>query len=277
MGADGLTLDREAFGVAAEVADGLWILATRHHGGGFSRLPEWNNRAFIVRSGDRLVVLNGTRPALSFEAVRGVAAATGLSVGVVASSGGAHHSFLAAWHDAFPKATVLIGPRVARTENGARLMALPRVRVMDAAALGALDGLDSVLFDGLLGPREYASPTDGGADSLWATAGAFRQMASPTDPYEELWVHHRPTGTVIGGENLAPYVSAEAHAQLGLMLRMGLKKDRVRVGGRRVGDAARVAQHWETILGWGGGTLLSYHDVLGCGFVGDVADALGRG
>ena len=269
-----LRLDREAFGEAAEVADGLWILATRHHGGGFSRLPEWNNRAFVVRVPDGLVVLNGTRPALSFDAIRGLESAVGSAVICVASSGGAHHGFLGDWHDAFPSARIVIGARVSRTRNGQRLMGLDRVQLFDG--LPECDGvLDVLSFDGLLGPAEYASPTDGGGDSLWATLQAFRQMASPSDPYEELWVHHRATGTVIGGENLAPYVSAEAHARLGFMLRMGMKKDRVQIGGRKVGDRDRVAAHWATIRGWGGRTLLSYHDVLGCGFVGDVAAALG--
>src|SRR4051794_16671758 len=68
-----LKLDREAFGKAAEVADGFWIIATRHRPGLSRKMFEINNRCLVFRlqdpqaGGPVLLVANAVDPAQSLE------------------------------------------------------------------------------------------------------------------------------------------------------------------------------------------------------------------
>lgn len=279
-----LTLDRETTGEAVEVFDGLWILATRHHGGGFSRFPEANNRAIILRLVDAdtgragLVVVNATDPAQSFAPLHRLREQTGLEVSHVVSPSGGHHSFMGPWHDEFSAATLWLGAeRIPRTANGARLLRRPRVALMDPAdPLPQFRGqLDAMSFTGLLGPGEFESPTESGRDSLWATIKAMRQLVWPTDPYDELWLRHVASQTLIGGENLAPYFSRQAHAAMPWLVRRAIAPEVVTVT-RKVADPQLVARTWAAVLAWPAKTLLGYHDSVGSGFVGDVPEALRR-
>ncbi len=279
-----IDLSLEAPGVAAPVAEGLWILATRHHGGGFTRFPEANNRAVILRlehpdTGPGLVVVNATDPAQSFEPLRDLCRSTGLDVTYVISPGGGHHSYLGPWHDAFEGAQILIGAeRVPRTANGRALLQRPRVAVMDRAdPLPWFTGqVDAVTFTGLLGAKEFPSPTEGAPDSIGRMMKALWHLNVPSDPYDELWLHHVASSTVLAGENLAPYWTAEAHSLMPWMVRIAVKAENVAVAtaARKVHDKAAVAAAWRAVVAWPARHLLHYHGTVGGAFEGDVSSAL---
>ena len=104
----------------------------------------------------------------------------------------------------------------------------------------------------------------------------MRALAFPAEPYDELWICHRATGTIVAGENLVPQYTAEAHAALPRLTRLFIKPGAVSVSSpaRRVHDREDVARCWADVLSWGGRALLGYHDCVGGGFLGDVAGAL---
>jgi len=58
-----INLSQERPGAAAEVADGFWIIATRHHSGGSHAFPEVNNRCLVFRvvavGEPQLLAING--------------------------------------------------------------------------------------------------------------------------------------------------------------------------------------------------------------------------
>lgn len=283
---DGLMIEGEAVGRAAQVHEGVWILATLHRGGGFSRFPQANNRAVILRLRSAetgrvgLVVLNATDPAQSFEAVRELSQGEGVPVTHVVSPGGAHHAYLPAWHDGFDEARILIGDRVPHTRTGAALRGSPRVVSMDSRdpLPEFADELQAVVFTGLLGPKEFVSPSEGAPDSAWATMKAVLRLVRHNEPYDELWVHHRASQTVIGAENLGPRFTAAAHAELPALVRRAIKPDEVLISSqaRKVGDRAAVQAAWERVTQWPARHLLGYHDSMGGMFVGDVGEELRR-
>src|SRR5688572_25170492 len=126
-----IDLSHERVGTAAEVADGFWIIATQHHPGGSHQFPEINNRCLVFRVVDdglpALLVINGVEPSAIAE-VKRVEQRTGLSVRYVLSPGGGHHVLLPPWVEAFPQASIQVGPaRIPRTESGKKLLAMPRV------------------------------------------------------------------------------------------------------------------------------------------------------
>ena len=106
--------------------------------------------------------------------------------------------------------------------------------------------------------------------------------AKQKDPVDELWLHHVPSQTVIGGENLTWYYPAAALRGAPFMLKSMVKPDRVEIMtmARKVAAPDKVAACWRRILSWPCRTLLTYHDVPGSGFVGDgraaLADAVQR-
>ncbi len=277
-----LALELEAPGVAAEVAVGFWVLATRHHGGGFTRFPEANNRSFVMRLVDGgqagLVLVNATDPAQSFAEVHRLCTETGLQLSHVVSPGGGHHSYMGAWHAEFPSAQLLIGERVATTSNGRGLLELDQVTVMDLAdPLPMFAGqLDAHAFTGLLGPGEFDSPTEGKADSMWNLMKAMPKLLSSKEHYDDLWLRHVASNTVIAGENLAPWWSREAHAEMPYLVRKSVEAEVVTIPkqGRKIWDAEQVATGWRTVSAWPATTLLHMHDTVGGGFVGDVPAAL---
>src|SRR5688500_6228187 len=154
-------LEREAWDRAVEVADGFWLLATRHRPG-FSKInPEINNRCLIFRLNDTgsakpvLLVANSVDPRVIPE-VRRIERATGLEVRYLLSVGGGQPVMLRAWRDEFTKAAVLVGPdRIPRTPSAKKLMSGGRVVVMNADdPLPQFKGqLDAVIFRGLCGVR----------------------------------------------------------------------------------------------------------------------------
>jgi hypothetical protein len=280
-------LSGETPGRAIEVFDGVWLIATRHRPGLSKHIFEVNNRCLVFRLFDQkagtpvLLVVNAVDPAQAIPEVRRIERATGLHVAAIVSPGGGHHLLLEPWRAEFKQARVLVGPvRIPRTANGAKLMKLPRVQAMDLAdPLPDFRGqLDAVLFHGLVGPADHRSAGEGGKDTKLTFMGnMLRFMVSRMrDPVDELWLHHVPSQTVIGGENLEWQYPAAAFRRAPLMLKGMIKPDRVAIftTARKVGDAQQVAACWRRILAWPCRTLMTYHDTPGHAFVGDGRAAL---
>src|SRR4051812_44513248 len=89
-----IDLSRERAGVAAEVADGFWMVATQHHPGGSHQFPAINNRCLVFRiveaGAPSLLVINGVDTGAIAE-VKRLERQTGLVVRYVLSPGGGHH------------------------------------------------------------------------------------------------------------------------------------------------------------------------------------------
>jgi hypothetical protein len=278
-----IDLAQETPGRAVRVAEGFWILATQHHPGGSRSFPEINNRCLVfdlVEAGVRLLlVINAVDPSAIAE-VKRIERETGLSVRYVLSPGGGHHVLMPAWVEAFPDASVLVGPeRIPRTANGKRLLAMPGVATYDADnVLPKFAGqLEFVSFTGLLGAPDNRSPGEGGPDGIrlmlkMLVAMLFRM----NDPVDELWTFHVPTRTLIGGENLGWMFPKAVHAGLPAMFRSMIEPDSVYLfkDARKVGDAKLVDACWRRILRWPARTVLTYHDPPGHGFQGDGRAAL---
>lgn len=279
----GIDLTRERTGVAAEVADGFWILATQHHPGGSRQFPPINNRCLIFRLVERgepmLLVVNGVEPGAIPEVQR-LERQTGLKVRYVLSPGGGHHVLLPPWVEAFPEAAVLVGPdRIPRTANGKKLLAMPRVSTFDPdAVLPAFAGqLEFVAFRGLAGAPDHRSPGEGGPDGvLMLLKMMVTMLFDMKDPVDELWTFHVPTRTLIGGENLGWMYPKAAHAGLPGMLKGMVKPDSVYLfkDARKVADPEVVSACWRRILKFPAETVLTYHDPVGSGFRGDGRAAL---
>ena len=162
-----LRLDGETPGQAIKAADGVWVIATKHRPGFNRHMFEINNRTVVFRLRDQslgrpvLLVANGSDPPQAVGEVRRIALETGLPVRYVVSPGGGHHLTLDRWHEAFPEAQILVPPtRIPRTDNGRKLMQLPRVVAMDLNdPLPQFRGeLDAVLFHGVVGGRDHKRP-----------------------------------------------------------------------------------------------------------------------
>ena len=95
------------------------------------------------------------------------------------------------------------------------------------------------------------------------------------DPVDELWLHHVPSGTVIGGENLGWMFPKDEFDKLPGMFKMMMAPEKVYVmKARKVGDRDKVAAHWGTVLSWPAKVVMTYHDPPGHAFVGDGQAAL---
>jgi len=206
---------------------------------------------------------------------------TGLPVTGIVSPGGGHHLHMPAWHAAFPSATLLVGPeRIPRTANGRRLMELGRVETLslDDPFPQFRGQLDAVVFHGLGGPPDHRSAGEGAPDTRFQhMKKMFKIMtAKQTDPVDELWLHHVPSQTVIGGENLTWYYPKAALRGAPFMLKSMIKPDQVTIMtmARKVAAPEKVTACWRRILSWPSRTLLTYHDAPGSGFVGDGRAAL---
>jgi hypothetical protein len=266
-------MELETIGKAVEVAEGMWVVATRHRPGLSKYMFAINNRCLIFRLHDArlgrpvLVVVNAVDPVTAIPEVRRLELETGLAVRYIVSVGGGHHLQLEPWHDQFTQAQVLLCPvRIPFTAHGKKLLELPRVTLMDAAdPLPQFRGqLDAVLFTGLVGPADHQSPSEGAPDTR---LGYMKRMAkfmtsAMKMPVDELWIHHVPTGTVVAGENLAWIYTKEALSGQPFMLRSMLKPDRLWIWtmARKVGDAGAVAESWRRILAWPARTVMTYHD-----------------
>lgn len=280
-----IDLSGEAYGKAAKVAEGFWIVATRHQPGGSARFPAINNRCCVFRVVEGgtpvLVVINGV-DAGAIPEVHRIEQESGAKVRYVLSPGGGHHVLMGPWIDAFPEAKVLLCPdRTPRTANGKKLLARPRVTTMDPEApLPQFAGqLDVVLFRGLLGLHDHPSPAEGGSDSLLAMMRMmFRMMFQLTDPIDELWVFHVASGTLVAGENLGWMYPANEHAKLPGMMKGMVKPDAVYLlkDARKVRDAQLVERCWRRVLAWPATTAMTYHDPPGHAFHGEVRTELER-
>ena len=82
------------------MADGFWILATKHRPGGSRSFPEINNRCLVFRLVENgtpiLLVINGV-DARAIPEVERIEKHTGLAVRYVLSPGGGHHLLLPPW------------------------------------------------------------------------------------------------------------------------------------------------------------------------------------
>ena len=188
-----IELSKERTGVAAEVADGFWIIATQHHPGGSHQFPAINNRCLVFRIVEdgtaRLLVINGV-DASAISEVQRLEQQTGLAVRYMLSPGGGHHVLLPPWIEAFPQASVLVGPeRIPRTASGKKLLAMPRVSTFDpGAVLPQLKGqLEFVSFRGLFGAPDHKSPGEGGRDGILMLLNMMLTMLfRMKDPVDEL-------------------------------------------------------------------------------------------
>jgi hypothetical protein len=267
-----IDLSQESWDRATEVADGFWVIAARHRPGYSEHNPLINNRVLVFRLMEAgkpvLVVVNGIAES-AIPKVRGLAEATQLPVRYNISPGGGHHVTMDVWHEAFPTATMLLPPaRIPRTENGKKLLRLPRVALLDPKdPLPQFRGqLDAVLFDGLFGFRDNLTPREGGPNrSSLGTLWAMMKEMPPKDPIDELWIHHVATGTVVGGENLGWMLSTTDYKEMSFLIRAMMKPNTVYVldKPRKVAAPERVSQHWHTILSWPMRALMTYHDSLG--------------
>ena len=280
-------LASETTGRAVRVFEGVWLIATRHRPGLSKHMFEINNRCFVFRLLDQktgkpvLLVVNAVDPAQAVLEVQRLERETGLRVSAIVSPGGGHHLHMPAWHAAFPAAKLLVGPeRIPRTANGRRLMELGRVETLslDDPFPQFRGQLDAVVFHGLGGPPDHRSAGEGAPDTRFQhMKKMFKIMtAKQTDPVDELWLHHVPSQTVIGGENLTWYYPKAALRGAPMMLKSMIKPDQVTIMtmARKVAAPDKVAACWRRILSWPSRTLLTYHDVPGSGFVGDGRAAL---
>jgi hypothetical protein len=278
-----IELAEETPGRAVRVAEGFWIAATRHRPGGARSFPAINNRCLIfelVENGARiLLVINGVEPGAIAE-VKRVERETGLRVHYILSPGGGHHVLMPAWVEAFPRASVLVGPeRIPRTANGRKLLGMPNVSTYDANDVlpQFLGQLEFVNFSGLLGAPDTRSPGEGGPDGIRLMLNMLVTMLfRMNDPVDELWTFHVPTRTLIGGENLGWMFPKAVHAGLPAMLKSAIEPDAVYLfkDARKVGDAKIVDACWRRILRWPTESLLTYHDPPGHCFRGDGRAAL---
>ena len=280
-------LSVEIPGRAAQVFDGVWLIATNHRPGLSKHMFEINNRCFVFRLFDQqagravLLVANAVDPAQAVTEVQRLERETGLPVAAIVSPGGGHHLHMPAWHAAFPSAKLLVGPeRIPRTANGRNLMQLGRVETLslDDPFPQFRGQLDAVVFHGLGGPPDHQSAGEGAPDTRFGhMTKMFKLMTGKqNDPVDELWLHHVPSQTVIGGENLTWYYPKAALRGAPFMLKSMIKPDEVKIMtmARKVAAADKVAACWRRILSWPCRTLLTYHDVPGSGFVGDGRAAL---
>jgi hypothetical protein len=279
----GIDLSGEQMGKVTQVAEGFWILASAHHpGGSDTNMPEINNRAMIFRVSDGgedvLAVFNAVDPGL-IDQVHDLEKSTGLSVRYVVSVGGGHHLLMNQWHDAFPDAQLKLGPvRVPRTANGKALLAMDRVSVMELDdPLPQLAGdLEMVLFRGVSGTADLRTPIEGQEPGEYMSSFMHEFSNGMKDPYDELWLFHKATGTVVGGENLGWMFTSEDFARLPESFQGLLAADSlyIQAAFRPVSDAEAVTECWRKVLSWPAQTVISYHDSVGFGIDTDAAAAL---
>lgn len=278
-----IDLAHETPGRAVRVAQGFWIIATRHHPGGSQSFPEINNRCLVFElldDGTRvLLVINGVEPNAIAE-VKRIERETGLRVRYVLSPGGGHHVLMPPWVEAFPEASVLVGSaRIPRTANGKKLIAMRGVATYGADRLlpQFAGELEFVSFSGLFGAPDNHSPGEGGPDGIRLMMKMMWAMLfSMKDPVDELWTFHVPTRTLIGGENLGWMYPKAAYSELPGMFKSMIEPDSVYLfkDARKVANSKIVEACWRQILRWPAETVLTYHDPPGHGFHGDGRAAI---
>lgn len=274
-----IQISSEQINKAVQIAPDFWVIATRHHPGMSRFMPEINNRCLVFRLKDES---NGSKPVLlianavetsAIAEVRRIAAETRTPIAYLISPGAGHNLYLAEWHDALPEVKVLVGPaRIPRVAAGRRLANSPRFSVFGHNdPLPMFHGqLEAVNFDGIAGFKENITPKEGGRDSRLGIIKQMLRNIPVRDPHDELWLFHVASGTLIGGENLGWNLTRQQFAGMGMMLKVMLKAEQVYVmdGARPVLDKERVKANWKKILSWPSENVLSYHDTVGCGCIG---------
>jgi len=277
----GFDISKESWNTAVRVAKGMWVIATHHHPGGSRFSPHVNNRCLVFLLNDALdggrevlLVANAT-DGVALQPIRKLSEETGAPIRFLIAAGAGHSLHLAEWHDALPETQVLVGPtRIPRIAAGRKLARSPRFKVFDGDdPLPMFHGqLEAVNFDSLGGFRETVTPKEGGKDSRWGMLGVMLRNMPPKDPHDELWLYHVASRTAIGGENLGWRLSQADRVAMAWMLRMMMKAEVTYIvsGPRPPLDKDRVRRHWEKILAWPADNLLSYHDTLGTGEIGNA-------
>jgi hypothetical protein len=205
----------------AQIAKGVWVIATRHSPGLASGL-ELNNRTFVFRlkdlSGQQHLLAFGCGNAVTIRAVQQIEEETGLKLDWVVGNGGNHHLFLDLWYQAFPAARILVpSRRVPHTQNGKELARkyADRWELMHGPQPLQLveefgDQIDIVIFDQLLANKEPDAKTgvahdhrSGGAKlSGFGRLKLFSKISKDfSQPTDEVFLFHRATGLVIAGHN----------------------------------------------------------------------------
>jgi hypothetical protein len=175
---------------------------------------------------------------------------------------------------------ILIPPvRIHRTKTGSKLVESPRVKKMDLEnpLPQFSDTLDVVIFHGLLGIQDIPAAGEGGPDNIFTGLRImWHLMFNVKDPIDEVWLYHKPTKTIIGGENLGWFYPKELLAKQPTMLKMMLKPDKlmIQTGPRKVADAAVVKKCWEHVLSWSSETVMTYHEQPGIAYHGNGQEAL---
>jgi len=275
-----LQLQNEQFGKAVEVASDFWVIASNHRPAGSKYNPEINNRCLVFRLKDAsagnnwvLLVANAVDVSVLPELLL-LEKQTKTPLRYLISPGAGHSLNLVEWHDALPHVKVLVGPvRIPRIAAGKKLASSPRFVVFDQSdPLPMFHGqLEAVNFDGIGGFKETVTPKEGGKDSKLGFLKVMFSNMPPKDPHDELWLFHVASRTAIGGENLGWHLSKHDHAAMPLMFRMMMKAEQAYLMAmpRPVLDKAKVTANWKKILDWPAENVLSYHDSLGTGILGN--------
>ena len=277
---------REDWESAAEIADGAWVIATRHNPGLAGGL-ELNNRTFVFKvknraGGDQLLSF-GCGNAATIEAVQKLEGDTGLKLGWVVGNGGSHHLFLDLWYQAFPDARVLVpAQRVPHTKNGKELAQkyAERWELMHGPKPQQLvdefgDQIDCVIFDQLLANKEPDATTGVAQDhrskgnklSGFGRLKLFSRISKDfSQPNDEVFFFHRATGLVIAGHNFqfiyrpkgykAPprFKMQDGGFPLNIMLKFllpdGSFKSAFEGQPQPIADPKVHAQEWDAVLNW---------------------------
>ena len=275
-----LQLQNEQFGKAVEVAPDFWVIASNHRPAGSKFNPEINNRCLVFRLKDAsdgykwvLLIANAIDGSALPEVLR-LARETKTPLRYLIAPGAGHSLNLVEWHNALPQVKVLVGPtRIPRIAAGKKLAGSPRFVVFDHDdPLPMFHGqLEAVNFDGIGGFKENITPKEGGKDSKFGFLKVMLTNMPPKDPHDELWLYHVASRTAIGGENLGWHLSKQDHAAMPFMFRMMMKAEQAYLMAmpRPVLDKAKVAANWKKVLDWPAENVLSYHDSLGTGVLGD--------
>lgn len=131
--------------------------------------------------------------------------------------------------------------------------------------------LEAVNFDGIGGFKENMTPKEGAKDSKFSFLKVLANNMPPKDPHDELWLYHVASHTLIAGENLGWNLSKQQLGSMSFMFRMMMKAEQVYIltGPRPVLNKEHVKTNWQKILAFPAENVLTYHDTLGTGSLGN--------
>ena len=120
-------------GRAALVYPGVWVIGELHYAGGLKN-TKVNNRAFVMQltlredlagitKGNECLFVHGCAGKTTIHAVKQLEKETGLKAVALLNNGGAHHTYIKLWYDAFPDMKIWVTPtKIPNTANGEFLM-----------------------------------------------------------------------------------------------------------------------------------------------------------